>query len=83
MTEKDTRHKVYVCKQMCFLDTAWLVYGFRIFVHDKTGQYEIKLGSSNERTHRDIRAAHNLFKMWSNGEFKDTQKVGQTSVEDM
>jgi hypothetical protein len=61
--------RVYVCTQMCFLDTDWLVYGFRIFMHDETGQYEIKLGPGNERTGREIKAAHNLFKMWRNGCF--------------
>ena len=61
--------RVYVCTQMCFLSTAWLEYGYRIFVHDDTGQFEIKLGSDNERTTREIRIAHNLYRMWENGCF--------------
>ena len=61
--------KVYVTTQMCFIDSVWFSYGFRIFVHDSTGTFEIKLGSENERTHRCIRMTHNLFRMWENGEF--------------
>lgn len=69
--KKDEMHfsKVYVTTQMCFIDTEWFDYGFRIFVHDNTGTFEIKLGPGNERTHRYIRMMHNLFRMWKNGEF--------------
>jgi len=55
--------------QMCFLSTDWIEMGYRIFIHDITGDYEVKLGEDNERTHRYIRMGHNLFKMWYNGEF--------------
>ena len=61
--------KVLVSTQMCFLSTDWFLYGYRIFVHDETGKYEITLGGKNERTDREIRMAHNLFKMWRNGCF--------------
>lgn len=47
-------------------------YGYRIFVHDdicnQDSCYEIKVGD-NERTNREIRVAHNIFKMWRAGEF--------------
>lgn len=68
---KDETHysKVYVTTQMCFINTEWFEYGFRIFVHDDTGSFEIKLGPGNERTDRYIKMAHNLFRMWENGEF--------------
>ena len=41
----------------------------RVFVHDETGCYEIKLGmklSNNARIHR----SNNLFSFWYNGMFK-------------
>lgn len=66
--------KVIVCTQMCFLDTEWLEYGYRVFIHDKTGTFEIVLGDKNERTTRHIRLAHNLYKMWSNGAFDNEKK---------
>lgn len=68
--EKDELHysRVYVTTQMCFIDSEWFEYGFRIFVHDDTGTFEIKLGS-NERTSRLIRMSHSLFRLWKNGEF--------------
>lgn len=62
-------NKVCTTIQMCFLDTDWLVYGYRVFVHDSTGSFEIKLGDENERTTRFIRPEHILFKMWKNGGF--------------
>ena len=55
--------------QMCFLETRWFDEGFRIFVHDHTGTFEIVLGESNERTDREIRYANNLFNLWRGGEF--------------
>lgn len=61
--------EVIVTTQMCYLDTRWLEEGFRIFVHDHTGVFEIVIGDGNERTNRFIRYAHNLFRMWENGEF--------------
>ena len=61
--------QIYVCTQMCFLDTEWLVCGYRVFMHDNTGTFEIKLGDGNERTTRFIRPEHILFKMWKNGVF--------------
>lgn len=56
--------------QMCYLDTRWFEEGYRIFVHDSTGTFEIALGDGNTRTTRHIRCAHNLFRLWTNGEFK-------------
>lgn len=47
-------------------------YGYRIFVHDDTlnfdSCYEIRVGD-NERTNREIRIAHNIFRMWRAGAF--------------
>ena len=62
-------NKVCTTTQMCFLSTEWLEYGYRVFVHDKSGQFEIKLGPDNERTDREIRIAHDIFKIWRNGGF--------------
>ena len=55
--------------QMCFLETRWFEGGFRIFVHDHTGTFEIVLGEGNERTDREIRYAHRLYSLWVGGEF--------------
>lgn len=56
--------------QMCFLSTQWIEDGFRTFVHDRTGLFEIVLGEGNERTDRHIRRGHDLFRLWRNGEFE-------------
>lgn len=41
-----------------------------IFIHESENKfYEIILGSGNERTNREIKMGHNLFKMWKSGEF--------------
>lgn len=42
--------------------------GYRIFIHDSDGQFEIRIGQC-DRTSREIRRSHNLFKMWLSGEF--------------
>lgn len=66
----ESNEKVIHTTQMGFLDTWLFELGYRIFVHDGIdSSYEIKLGTDNERTEREIKLAHNLFKMWSNGEF--------------
>lgn len=62
-------HEDVVTTQMCYLDTSWFEEGYRIFVHDHTGTFEIVLGEGNERTGRAIRYGHNLYRMWANGEF--------------
>ena len=62
-------HKDVVTIQMCYLDTRWFEEGFRIFVHDHTGTFEIVLGGGNERTTREIRYGHDLYKLWIGGEF--------------
>ena len=56
--------------QMSCLDTSLFKLGYRIFIHeDNNDCYEIKLGTDNERTNREIKMSHNLFKMWLSGEF--------------
>lgn len=55
--------------QMGLLDARLWEFGYRIFVVDEYGKYEIKIGADNERTSREIRSVHNLFQMWKNGEF--------------
>lgn len=59
--------------QMGLLSTQLFEQGYRIFVAESSlpgNSYEIKLGSGNERTSREIKMSHNLFKMWQAGEFR-------------
>ena len=42
--------------------------GYRIFIYDDHGEFELTLGNC-ARTNREIRYAHNHFKMWVSGEF--------------
>lgn len=64
-----SREQNIITTQMGCLSTDLLEIGYRIFIHpDAKRQYEIKLGE-NTCTLREIRPAHNLFKMWVVGEF--------------
>lgn len=62
--------------QMCLLDTAgdMLDSGARIFLHDYLPDgrtedvYELRLGS-DERTGKDLRRAHNFYRLWRAGAF--------------
>ena len=47
--------------------------GYRIFIWDDHGEFELTLGDC-ARTNREIRYAHNHFKMWVNGEFTNYDK---------
>jgi len=67
---------VIATTQMCFLSTRWFEEGFRIFVHDHTGSFEIVLGEGNERTNREIRLGQSLFNLWRGGEF-ESRWVGE------
>ena len=48
--------------------------GYRIFIHDDHGEFELTLGDC-ARTNREIRYAHNHFKMWISGEFTNYEKT--------
>lgn len=54
--------------QVILCTTKLFELGYRIFVHDFKGIYEIKLGK-NECTNREIKMSHNLPKLILNGEF--------------
>ncbi len=56
--------------QMGLLSTRLITeHGYRIFVHPADGKpYELRLGS-NDCTDKEIREAHNLFRMWQAGAF--------------
>ena len=54
---------------MGLLSTRLIENGYRIFVHeDGGGSYELRLGGC-DRTDKEIRPAHNLFRMWQAGAF--------------
>lgn len=55
--------------QMGLLSTSWLEKGYRVFVHVTGGaSFEIRIGAS-DGTDKEIRPAHNLFRMWQSGAF--------------
>ena len=55
--------------QMGLLNADLFEQGYRLFVHPAEGRtYEICIGE-NDCTPREIRKAHNLFRMWIAGEF--------------
>lgn len=75
--------------QMGFLSWSVTLFelGYRIFIHESYKDfYEIKLGCDNERTNREIKKGHNIFKMWMSGEFmkKEQRKLweldGNTTI---
>lgn len=74
-TWRDTHEAIYAedpdihTTQMAILGTFLWDKGYKTFVHDRNGVYEIHKGNDNSRTSREIRRSHNLFKMWVNGEF--------------
>ena len=55
--------------QMGLLSTNLIEKGYHIFVHNHYDDFfEITLGTC-ERTDKDIRLAHNIFKLWKAGTF--------------
>ena len=64
-----TKDNVYTT-QMGLLNAAWdrhWEYGDRVFIHEENGVYELK--ADCERTDRELRRAHNVFKLFAAGEF--------------
>lgn len=55
--------------QVILCTTKLFELGYKIFVHDFKGIYEIKLGK-NDCTNREIKMSHNLPKLILNGEFR-------------
>lgn len=57
--------------QMGLLSTELIVeHGYRVFVHPADGDpYEIQLGGECTCTGKELRPAHNLFRMWQAGAF--------------
>lgn len=70
MTEKSINSrfpKIYTT-QMSFMNLRLIEKGYRIFIRDETGCFEITLGNC-ARTDKEIRPTHNIFKMWEAGVF--------------
>ena len=65
----EERDKKIASTQVILCTTKLFKLGYRIFVHDLKGIYEIKLGK-NKCTNREIKMSHNLPKLILNGEFR-------------
>ena len=65
----ESDYRILHTTELLMIDTDMFRLGFRLFVHDDSGEYEIKLGK-NERTAREIKMEHNLLKLWRGGEFR-------------
>ena len=61
---------------MGYLSTSLFKKGYKIFVHNSPkDKLEIKLGSKNKWTSKEIRMSHNLFKMWLAGSISNNKEV--------
>lgn len=55
--------------QMALLSTDLIKQGYKVFVRDADGEYEITLGDGCDRTDKELRIAHNIERMWKAGSF--------------
>jgi len=68
--EIENRSPRIITTQMGLLSTRLIEVGYRVFVHPAKGEaYEISMDYFNTSTAKEIRPAHNLFRMWENGAF--------------
>lgn len=55
--------------QMALLSTELIRQGYKVFVRDADGEYEIALGGGCDRTNKELRIAHDIERMWKAGSF--------------
>lgn len=66
----EKKEPIIVTVQMGLMSTRLIEKGYRIFVHLEDGQqYEISMSENNTCTDKEIRPAHNIFRMWEAGAF--------------
>lgn len=66
--------------QIAILALHPLARGWRVFLIDRHGQYEIELGADNKRTDREISGTHNLLNLYLTGKFKYKKGTSDESI---
>lgn len=73
-TALEAKKPVIHTTQMSLLSTSLFTSGYRIFIHPEANgpftAYEVRLGSDNLCTARELKMEHNLFHLWEAGEFR-------------